>query len=246
MDQKFRVPQANDHFFWWHNRWFFALYVPLLLTGFTSLFFFNHGEEILFVNGRMTPELNQFFRIITRFAEEEAYLFWLAVLLLVRFRTALALPVLAGLAAVVSAVLKVTFGFPRPLLFFQYQLPELFSQLNLMEDFQYNAGSNSFPSGHTLSAFALYSFLAFSLKNKTLAAATLLVLATLVALSRVYLLQHFLRDILMGSLLGVALAVFWYYFQFRLFPHPHPWLDNSLLHKRYLPGQDDTPPVKTG
>jgi membrane-associated phospholipid phosphatase len=113
-----------------------------------------------------------------------------------------------------------------------------------MEDFNYNAGSNSFPSGHTLSAFALYGFLAFSSKNKTVSTVLLLALAVLVAISRVYLLQHFLQDILMGSVLGVGLAIFWYRIQFRFYPQPHTWLDNGLLRQRYLPADQQVPPVE--
>lgn len=238
------LPQANGRHFWWNNRWFFALYLPLLLTGFGLLFFLEHGDEILYINARGTTLLNTFFRAVTRLAEEEAYLFWAAALALVRYRTAILVPIIGISAGLLSAVGKVIFGAPRPLLYFKYQLPELLGQLNLMEDFHYNAGSNSFPSGHTISAFALYGLLAFSNKNKTLSTGLLLTLAILVSISRVYLLQHFLRDILMGSVLGVLLAVFLYRIQFRYFPQPHPWLDNGLLRKRYLPGRDDTPPVK--
>lgn len=214
------------------------------MGGFALLFFLNHGDEIIYVNNRGSEVLNTFFRAATRLAEEEMYFFWIGVMVLYRYRNAIVITGIGVSAALVSFGTKAIFSTPRPLLYFEYQLPELFGQLNLMDDFQYNAGSNSFPSGHTLSAFALYGFLAFSARNKKLMTPLLLSLAVLVALSRVYLLQHFLQDVLMGSVLGVALGVFWYRYQFQLFPQPHSWMDNGLFRKRYLAGENDFPPVE--
>jgi len=68
---------------------------------------------------------------------------------------------------------------------------------------------NSFPSGHTTSAFALYTLLVFWAKSPILKCFWLL-LAVVVAYSRMYLLQHFLVDVWAGSLLGTAVAVIFY------------------------------------
>lgn len=61
----------------------------------------------------------------------------------------------------------------------------------------------SFPSGHSTSAFALFLLLSFYIKNKTVGAA-LCFAAALVAITRIYLLQHFLEDVLLGSIIGVV------------------------------------------
>lgn len=69
----------------------------------------------------------------------------------------------------------------------------------------------SFPSGHTTSAFAAFSVLAF-IYNRSYAWQLLFLIAgVLVGFTRIYLLQHFLRDTVAGSLLGVfwAVLVFW-------------------------------------
>jgi membrane-associated phospholipid phosphatase len=60
---------------------------------------------------------------------------------------------------------------------------------------------NSFPSGHTTAAFSLYTLLALLLGRKQYGWVWV-VLATLVGLSRVYLLQHFWMDILAGAMIG--------------------------------------------
>jgi membrane-associated phospholipid phosphatase len=63
--------------------------------------------------------------------------------------------------------------------------------------------STSFPSGHAATAFAAAT--AVGLLHPRLRA-PLLALAVLVALSRVYLGVHFWSDVLVGSLLGVAVG----------------------------------------
>ena len=66
----------------------------------------------------------------------------------------------------------------------------------------------SFPSGHTVSAFALFAFFAFLSKNKY--GFIWLIFAVLTAFSRIYLCQHFLIDTFAGSVIGtVTCMVFW-------------------------------------
>ena len=65
-------------------------------------------------------------------------------------------------------------------------------------------GEFSFPSGHASSSFAAATAL-FSHHKKTGAAA--LVLAALIAFSRLYVCVHFPSDVLCGSLLGILLGI---------------------------------------
>jgi membrane-associated phospholipid phosphatase len=66
---------------------------------------------------------------------------------------------------------------------------------------------NSFPSGHATTCFAIFTTFAFISRDNKLRA-LLAVLAILFALTRVYLSQHFLEDVLVGSLIGTLTAVF--------------------------------------
>ncbi|MEO6136494.1 MAG: phosphatase PAP2 family protein, partial [Ginsengibacter sp.] len=65
---------------------------------------------------------------------------------------------------------------------------------------------NSFPSGHTTSAFALAAILGFAVKNKNYSISFLLI-AAMVGYSRIYLGQHFMVDVLAGSVIGVLSAI---------------------------------------
>lgn len=66
----------------------------------------------------------------------------------------------------------------------------------------------TFPSGHTAAAFALFTTLAFSSLIKILC----LLPPTLVAYSRIYLLQHYLWDVHAGALVGTFSAVITYHY----------------------------------
>jgi membrane-associated phospholipid phosphatase len=66
--------------------------------------------------------------------------------------------------------------------------------------------SLSFPSGHTAAAFAMFMMILLYTKNIYIKVAAFL-LAVGVSLSRVYLSQHFTRDIAIGALLGIVIAL---------------------------------------
>lgn len=63
----------------------------------------------------------------------------------------------------------------------------------------------SFPSGHTLASFEAASVLL--IRNRRLGIPAI-VLATLIAFSRLYLYVHYPTDVLAGAVLGIIIAVF--------------------------------------
>jgi membrane-associated phospholipid phosphatase len=73
--------------------------------------------------------------------------------------------------------------------------------LNFVEGVKVNA-FDSFPSGHTTSAFVLAFIVILLLKNPYMKA-LVFIMAVLIGFSRVYLLQHFLIDIYIGSVFGI-------------------------------------------
>jgi membrane-associated phospholipid phosphatase len=110
-------------------------------------------------------------------------------------------------AAMVSSILKHAV-FPdiyRPHFVFQYFVRE---KLKVVEGVDL-IGFNSFPSGHALSAFALFFCLIFISRNHFLKI-LFFMLALLAAYSRVYLSQHWLIDIYVGSIIGVCFSLFFY------------------------------------
>jgi membrane-associated phospholipid phosphatase len=71
-------------------------------------------------------------------------------------------------------------------------------------------GNNSFPSGHTTTAFAFFSMLAFSSRVYGMQL-FYFILALLVGYSRIYLGHHFFKDVYVGSIIGfiTSLIVVW-------------------------------------
>ena len=63
----------------------------------------------------------------------------------------------------------------------------------------------SFPSGHTLSSFAAATVIFLRDKRFGIAA---LILASLIAFSRLYLYVHYLSDVLGGIVIGAAIGIF--------------------------------------
>jgi membrane-associated phospholipid phosphatase len=84
----------------------------------------------------------------------------------------------------------------------------------------------TFPSGHSASAFALFLCLAAFTKIKPLKF-LFFILASLTAFSRVYISQHFLIDAMAGSVIGVVITIIvLYYFYYR---KPFAFLDSSII-----------------
>ncbi|MFT6053224.1 MAG: membrane-associated phospholipid phosphatase [Roseivirga sp.] len=110
---------------------------------------------------------------------------------------------------------------PRPKTFFADQL----DNLNFVEGVNVR-GFDSFPSGHTSSAFVLAFVLISIVRNRVLNV-LIFVAAVLVGISRVYILQHFLRDIYFGSVFGILAALIAWYIM-------RPYSESSKLNRGVL------------
>lgn len=97
-------------------------------------------------------------------------------------------------------LLKQFFNAPRPLKTFPQQHVHTVPWLDNLYAF-------SFPSGHTLGAFALFLLLSFLLpRNKKEWSFLFFILALSTAYSRLYLGQHFFMDVYVGSILGSCIS----------------------------------------
>lgn len=152
--------------------------------------------------------LDNFFKYITHLGDGAFAIIVAVILSLYSFRKALYVLLSYFGAALVSTVLKhyVYTEIYRPHFVFQYFVREDLKEIDGVE----MMAKNSFPSGHALSAFSLFFCLMFMTKNHFLKL-VFFVLAFLAAYSRMYLSQHWLVDIYVGSIIGTCFAILCYF-----------------------------------
>ncbi|MCV6630573.1 MAG: phosphatase PAP2 family protein [Flavobacteriaceae bacterium] len=180
-----------------------GIYGLFLIGSGLLLFLFGKSESYLMINRFHHPYLDVLFKYITHLGDG-AWFAILAVLFAWRKRLAVfwyfvGAGVLTGLVTYLFKHYLFDFE-PRPGMVFRYA-----ETLHLVDGMRL-ATWNSFPSGHTCSAF-VYATLLIWLAKSSSAQYLYLSLAILVGMSRVYLSQHFVRDILVGSMLGIGIAI---------------------------------------
>lgn len=207
------------------NKIFLSLYFVFVLLGTFVIAAYEKGNEILYFNSLHNPFFNSFFTCVTRIAEAPMFLLIIVIAIRFSYGKGLVLALNAGFVFGVTAFLKymVFSEQTRPSVLFEHT-----HQLNFVqgvEVFRYN----SFPSGHTSSAFGLFFMLSLLLNDKRWSF-LFFMLAVLVGVSRVYLLEHFFRDVYAGSLVGVVVsAVFYLTFVRSKFYENISWRDKKLI-----------------
>ncbi len=180
--------------------WLTALYfivfgIVLVLTA--------HGDIVLWFNARHNSTLDIFFKYWTYLGDGAVLGVLGLVLLLTNYYRFFVCMLAVAFQTLLVHIFKqwISAGEPRPKTFFADQL----DQLNFVEGVTVR-GYDSFPSGHTASAFVLFFFLITIVKNELLKV-ILFITAVLVGLSRIYLIQHFARDVYVGSVFGVISVI---------------------------------------
>jgi len=199
-------------------------YVALLMFVLGLLYVYPKLELHLLLNSYHTGIEDTFFKYYSQLAEWPLYilallpLFWKKIGMTILF----ALSELSGGA--ILQILKHTFSFERPVSAFEnYQ--DMVLPLVQGVDMHH---SNSFPSGHASTFFVFFTCCAlilayhYQLKTKrhnhrrwfmiNSSMLVLLVLAALGAYSRIYLSQHFLSDVCVGSIIGFTMPCLVFYF----------------------------------
>ena len=209
--------------------YFFGIFLFLSFGG-ILLLQIEQGDVILFFSERRAPFLNTFFIYTTKMGEEWPYILLILIFLFVRIRYSILVLVAGLLATVVSFVAKLCFAHDRPISFFKKL--QTYDDINLVDGVYVVSGTTSCPSGHTISAFILYGLLAFLFYKKRYLATLFLLFAFGVAISRIYLVQHFLKDVYLGCIIGTAFAVVLYLSQSQIPFQPDKWFDQSFFRKR--------------
>jgi len=194
-------------------------YSVILIFGIVLLLTFSKIDIHLAINRINSPFFDQYFKCMTEFGAFLLIAPIIIIMALFRYRYALMAIASSVLASLLVQILKRIFyaDSPRPKVVFQD-----ICDLHFVENVHLHS-SHSFPSGHTAGAFALFIVLAL-INKRPVWQFLFLIMAVLVGYSRMYLSQHFLIDVVVGSVVGTASAFACYF-----------WLDSyRFREKRFL------------
>ncbi|MDH5368095.1 MAG: phosphatase PAP2 family protein [Cyclobacteriaceae bacterium] len=200
---------------------FNTIYIVLFLIVLLPLLFIEKGEIVILINSVNTPTTDLFFKYVTYIGDGILFVPLILGLLFVRYSYAIIGAIIAvSHGLLLSLLKKVIFkGAPRPTAFFEDT-----SMLHFIEGVKVHT-SNSFPSGHTATAFAFCLFLTY-LFNKKSWGTLFLFLAIMAGLSRLYLLQHFYIDVVVGGLIGSGVSIItWKIFETKNLPN---WMNKKI------------------
>ncbi len=194
------------------NKIFLAVSFLFFIGIIILLLLYNKDISHITINKHHTAFLDSFFKNITYLGSGWIILVLFIIFLFLSYRLALMLAVSNLLITIIVQFLKniVFSGSFRPKAYFEgiyelYFIPGV--QVHSM---------HSFPSGHSATAFSIFFFLSL-VSNKPIWKFLTAVFAILTAFSRVYLSQHFMEDILLGSVIGLLLSfLVYYYFEQKL------------------------------
>ena len=180
--------------------------LPYCLLGLTALIaLVKHGkfDLQLLLNQYNNPFFDRFFAFFTHLGEAFSLLSVLLICLCISFKKTVQYVSSYALGGILILLGKHVFfnEVKRPGYFFNDNL-----NYHFVEGITLNM-YNSFPSGHTQAGFTVFFFLCILLEKPSLKFLAFL-FATLIAYSRVYLSQHFVSDILVGSLIAISACTF--------------------------------------
>ena len=197
-------------------------YLILLMTVLGLMYEYPKPELHMLLNSHHSDLQDIFFKYYTLLAEGPLYALALLPLLWKKIKITLFFAMCELTGGTILQILKHVISFDRPVSVFEHY-PQL--TLPLVQGVNMHHG-NSFPSGHASTFFMFCTcfiiILAYHYRRKEkpcspktkilfFSSLLLLVFAAVGAYSRVYLSQHFLSDVCVGSIIGFTTPFLMYY-----------------------------------
>ena len=213
--------------FFQKNAVFLGLSLMLVVALGLAILYIPQGELHLLLCNRHTPARDIFYKYYTQVAEWFPYVVCVSLLIFSRIGDGVFATSAMTLSALSTQILKHICNSLRPVTWFDLFMPDV--QLPLVEGVKMNYWY-SFPSGHTTSFFALALVAVVLITNHLsdqrpvlqrsgssaqwlYSAAIQILLFALAALggySRIYLSQHFARDVFGGIIIGIGITLLCY------------------------------------
>jgi membrane-associated phospholipid phosphatase len=196
-------------------KWLLIPYLVILCICLVIKLVFSRETIYFTVNGLNSPIADFLAPFVTDLGNGWFAVIIAAVLTLFSYRKAFIVITAWGVTSLFAQLIKNIVKAPRPKLYFQNQISHIHFVKGTYLDMH-----NSFPSGHTVTAFSLAVLFTYWSKNKAWGPIFLLI-AVMVGYSRMYLSEHFFEDVTAGSVIGLVITVIWLY-----------WLDNKKFIRR--------------
>lgn len=210
------------------NKLFFIPYLFFIVISLFFLCVYSKSEIHIFFNHYNHKAADILFQILTFSGNGSLTAFTVLIYLFIKYRYAILIAFSGIVSGIIVQILKL-------LIFPDMQRPKTFFEgvydLYLVEGVKLH-GYHSFPSGHTATAFALFLVLAVINKNHGLKF-MFFIFAFFIGYSRIYLSQHFLNDVVAGSLTGVLFSLVTI---MMVNSYNKPWIEKSLKSYKEKPG----------
>ena len=181
------------------EKYILILFAMVFIIAIGFLLVYGKIESHMMFNAYHTPWLDTFFKYFTHIGGWIPFIV-AGILLFIRWRITAVILLAQLFATLITTPLKHIICAPRP----SVVLSRLGINYPIVEGVDLHT-TLSFPSGHTSAAFAFCVVLALfcpKIWQKTL----FLTLAVMGGYSRIYLSQHFIEDVLAGSVIGLCSA----------------------------------------
>lgn len=179
-------------------------YAVILIAALCIKIAYTKEDIYFFINQLHFPAGDVLFPYMTEMGSTTTAVVLPLLLLFVSYRSSLLLASGYILTALVAFPLKWLFEAPRPRLYFQASARPIY----YVPKIEVLSNHFSFPSGHTVCAFTAAVVLTYISPRKRYGW-LYLVLALLVAYSRMYMSQHFFEDVTAGSFVAVSVTMLW-------------------------------------
>ena len=187
-------------------RFFFIPYLILIVASLIIKLLYSREDIYFAVNAVHNTTFDSIMPYITMLGEGLTIIILSLIIALYNYRKGYLLFTSYAVTSLLAQLIKHIVKAPRPKLYFADQLDRIYF-VKGVEIFSYN----SFPSGHTVTAFSAGVALTYLVKNKYWGT-VFLIIAVAIGYSRMYLSEHFFEDVTAGSALGVIVTVIWIYF----------------------------------
>ena len=204
------------------NKYFLWPYLLILLVSIAFLVTYTKAEIHLWINYHHSPFFDHFFKYFTHLGDFILAAILLIIMLFIKLGHSFLLAGGLLISTIFVQSLKVFIDNARPVQYFKRMATEV--ELHFIAGVDPH-NFNSFPSGHTTTAFVVFFFLSIIIKRRFLQTCCLII-AVMIGYSRIYLSQHFLIDVVAGSLLGILSIMIVYIIRGN---EKKSWWDKSLL-----------------